>query len=434
MVDSNLVAETHDGVPVMIKPGVGVQASQRGHEAEILTAARHPGVVELLSASQNGDSFDLCLARVHGRNLLDQPPLTSTNLARVIAEVAQTLTDLHSLGIVHGNIGAEHILLDRHLHATICGFGNAKWSRHQDDGDDIDPGLDVIAIGRLLDHELSRSLDCNTVDDTEPLVIGLHHVADLADSTPVDGQHIFMSDIAYRLHRLAGGPTHRSHAQTAHPRPDVLERIRVQLEGSRHVAVGLALAVLIVTTSWLAWSAFSGGHTGVATAAVDQSRSGIDNDVVEPDAPMDTEGLSASEPAAPQPTLIRTAVAPPCPVWDETPAATADVDGDGCEEPWWRVGAVLTVGSDRYALGTAADLVAIGDWNCDGIATPALVDVATGAVYFFEHWARDGGTTTAVVTRRVVEARSVTVTRVATCDLLTIMTARGVITVNGAPT
>ena len=40
----------------------------------------------------------------------------------------------------------------------------------------------------------------------------------------------------------------------------------------------------------------------------------------------------------------------------------------------------------RYAIGTEGDLVVIGDWDCDGVATPAIARPGTGQVAMFDRW------------------------------------------------
>jgi hypothetical protein len=65
----------------------------------------------------------------------------------------------------------------------------------------------------------------------------------------------------------------------------------------------------------------------------------------------------------------------------------ADVDGDGCREPWWTSDGRLYAGGRTYTIGSPGDLVAVGDWDCDGSATPALVDADTGGVFLFPAWA-----------------------------------------------
>ena len=48
---------------------------------------------------------------------------------------------------------------------------------------------------------------------------------------------------------------------------------------------------------------------------------------------------------------------------------------------------VIVIGTKRYAAGEPGDRVAIGDWNCDGRPTAALVRPSTGEVFVFDDWA-----------------------------------------------
>lgn len=43
----------------------------------------------------------------------------------------------------------------------------------------------------------------------------------------------------------------------------------------------------------------------------------------------------------------------------------------------------------RFALGSAGDEVVLGDWDCDGRATPAVYRPATGEVHLFAAWPTD---------------------------------------------
>lgn len=45
------------------------------------------------------------------------------------------------------------------------------------------------------------------------------------------------------------------------------------------------------------------------------------------------------------------------------------------------------VGGITYEVGRPGDLVSVGDWDCDGRATPALLRTATGEVFVFDGWA-----------------------------------------------
>ncbi|MGH9111723.1 MAG: hypothetical protein ACRDZN_05425 [Acidimicrobiales bacterium] len=97
-----------------------------------------------------------------------------------------------------------------------------------------------------------------------------------------------------------------------------------------------------------------------------------------PDAPASpTSGPSAAG-------SVAVPAAPDCP--GVAPPA-ADVDGDGCAESVVVDGGTISAGTDRWTLGGPGDLAAVGDWDCDGAASPALLRPATGDVFVFRGWA-----------------------------------------------
>ncbi|HET9442642.1 MAG TPA: hypothetical protein VFO65_04920, partial [Acidimicrobiales bacterium] len=90
-----------------------------------------------------------------------------------------------------------------------------------------------------------------------------------------------------------------------------------------------------------------------------------------------------------------------CPDLDRPAAAEGsevlegDLDGDGCPEAVVRTANVLErVGADgrteRFVLGADDDLALLGDWDCDGVATPGLFRGRTGEAFHFDGWARPG--------------------------------------------
>ncbi|MDQ1427041.1 MAG: eukaryotic-like serine/threonine-protein kinase, partial [Acidimicrobiaceae bacterium] len=92
------------------------EVARLGREAVVLAAARHPGVVQLLG--WEGTTLRL--------RLVDGVPMTSPVTAGPAVAAATTLADLHEIGVVHGAITAEHILVDRHGDPVLCGFGQAR--------------------------------------------------------------------------------------------------------------------------------------------------------------------------------------------------------------------------------------------------------------------------------------------------------------------
>ncbi|HET6953054.1 MAG TPA: hypothetical protein VFI47_21920 [Acidimicrobiales bacterium] len=99
-------------------------------------------------------------------------------------------------------------------------------------------------------------------------------------------------------------------------------------------------------------------------------------------------------------TVAPTSLPPGCPA--PAPAAPAgDVDGDGCPEALVVDGGTITAGPAQFTLGQPGDLLAVGDWNCDGLASPALLRPATGDVFVFSGWAPPGEPVTVTASERV---------------------------------
>ena len=82
-------------------------------------------------------------------------------------------------------------------------------------------------------------------------------------------------------------------------------------------------------------------------------------------------------------------------------APAADVNGDGCPEALAIDGSIVDAGVARWSLGEPGDLVTLGDWDCDGEASAALLRPATGDVFVFSAWAESDEPMTVTATRRV---------------------------------
>ena len=63
------------------------------------------------------------------------------------------------------------------------------------------------------------------------------------------------------------------------------------------------------------------------------------------------------------------------------------MDGDGCREMVVVDGSTIDAGVARWTLGEPGDLVTVGDWDCDGEASAALLRPASGDVFVFGTWA-----------------------------------------------
>ena len=222
-----------------------------------------------------------------------------------------------------------------------------------------------------------------------------HDVLDLADAAPDRDDHAEPVDARTRDHVPVG-----SRASSPAPPPTVTERRRIP-RAVLPVAAVLVMAGTAVTL-------IAGG-------------SGGDADATRPPA---------------NPT--------PCP---SVGGPAADVDGDGCPEALTVSGATVDAGVARWTLGEAGDLVAVGDWDCDGEATAALLRPTSGDVFLFSTWAALDAPVTVTPTRRVGGATAIRVEPVgasdaaaggadataATCDRLVVDSSDGIATVVAGP-
>jgi len=72
----------------------------------------------------------------------------------------------------------------------------------------------------------------------------------------------------------------------------------------------------------------------------------------------------------------------------------------------------------RYGIGAEGDSVVVGDWNCDGESTPALLQHSTGIVAVFDSWPEPGQRQSPRFTTVATDAQRLVSESVGDCDLL----------------
>jgi hypothetical protein len=155
----------------------------------------------------------------------------------------------------------------------------------------------------------------------------------------------------------------------------------------RHLAVGGALAVLLAAAVFLTSAARPIPDDGADLAAL-----------------ADLEPVNASSTAASTTTASATER-----VW---PAEPVEITGTE-----------VRTGTHRWAVGEPGDLVAVGDWDCDGTATPAVVRPSAGRLFVFDEWATPDAPTSATPGPPVPSG--VTAVSADGCGRVTIQTADG---------
>lgn len=416
-------------------------------EASWLARAAHPGVVDVIAATPT--SLRL---RHAGTALARIGPLAPDHAAAVVRNLASTVGDLHQLGVAHGRVDADHVLIDAHGRPRLCGFAEAR------DASDSTRADDVAALGRLLDDAIApadgvlwspslrglraagrrkramqsfrsaasaaraeppsrrptaRQLAAAIREALPELTLPATDAG--ADEAPSSHQRSARlpaatgfaeipadidptGDMAWSDHDLAflaleheerdefaisgesGDHQQDPAVRPLEPRP--LESITIRPPSETAPRPGpdrrlVAVVAAIVLVAGI-----------VAGSAIARALRPFGGDV-EPTASRSTSETSepASRPSADATATTVALTPPPLPAGCQAHAARGpDVDGDGCPDAVTLDGRIAQVGSVRVELGADGDLVTLGDPDCDGVSTPALLRPSTGEVFVFDEW------------------------------------------------
>ena len=313
------------------------EAVRLRREAKVLETVRHPGVTELLGVDDGpGQPLTLRLRAVSGRPLADLAGIAGGlslgfgEVAGLGVVLATTLADLHDLGMAHGTVSADHILVDDATgHPVLCSLGRAHLP---DDAAGATPADDVTALAVTL-------LACLPADPGGQALLRILTRAARPSRWAPTARHM-----AARLAQIpqAGLPTV--------PKVDQVES-SPGAEASE-TAVGASAARRDATAAgrrWVAVGLVGCGLAAVAVAAL----------------------LTRPPPHGNGPVTSNGALR--CPVVDL-----------GCR-PLPRTAGMVTTGNGRYLIGAAADPVVVGRWRCGG-PLPALLQLTTGTVWAFDEW------------------------------------------------
>lgn len=439
--------EEVDGELVVVKEArTDGDVARLSREATMLTRGRHPGVVELLAVE------DRAIRLRHGGTSLSRlGVLPLDQAAGLLSAVADIVHALHRQGVAHGDLDAEHVLVDQRGRPRLCGFGLAAEHTPQRAAED------VAALGRLLfallrtsegerwanppsglrsrsrrrharreleavagratrsdpqqrptARQIAKAIHAAVPEQTLP---GPHAVASTATASfaeiPADIDPT--ADLGWTSDDLSflASKTHDESDQDLEPviAPSTVpgvEQARVAVDPAperdddlrpsvplpdtaarggrarerRGSLVRIVVLVIILVVGVVA---------GVAAAKALDPFGGDDTEDSTEDS---TDSLEAPRTT----TTARPALASPV-TWPERcdvpDLVGPDIDDDGCPDTIELDGRQASVRNVTVTLGDEGDLVALADWNCDAIATPALLRPSTGEVFVFPHWSFD---------------------------------------------
>ena len=409
-----LRSDLYDQQLVAVKKGSTPEALRR--EAALLEDLQHPGIIRFVALT--GEEADLrLLTRYAGRETLATwQPQRLEELRRVAEELAEAARYLHDRGIVHRAIRPAHVVIDSLRRPQLCGFSAAG---EPDGGTAGEQLADVVAIGETILAALARLEPSKPRSpqrrDEQRLRDRLRATAEAAAAGRVMGAKALAGQFGAavaesRPTRHGGEPRPPEPTEvpgpSPKPAPPLLRNLpahRRQLLGGhrplggRRLLGGRRPAVVAVVCAGCALGALMvvrlTGTDGPSTSLMPLEPSPAaatrpGNGVVEaPPGPLPPEQQPDQDP----PAAVGETQDPPAAVGNTGVACrpvgdgARDVDGDGCAEEVRITDGFVSVDGVRYPVGAPGDQVAVGDWDCDGVATVALAQPG-GQIYVFEGW------------------------------------------------
>jgi tRNA A-37 threonylcarbamoyl transferase component Bud32 len=103
-------------------------------EAKAAAILRHPHIVPVFDAGQDGGNYYIASAFINGKPLsgtIEEHGTDFTRAARIVRELAEALAYAHEQGIVHRDVKPQNIMVDEHDRVHLMDFGLA--ARHDEE-------------------------------------------------------------------------------------------------------------------------------------------------------------------------------------------------------------------------------------------------------------------------------------------------------------
>jgi hypothetical protein len=419
------------GLPVAVKVASTDDERQRlAHQAEVLAQVARPGVVRLLD--HDTEAGQLVTAWQPGS------PLSAASIAakplvqqlQYVADTATIVDTIHLDGWTHGSLDADHVIVTGTNAVVLCGFSHSASA--EVDADEHHRGVrcDVDALVNMTrciaDEHLRRA-------STHPRRIAMPGRVNQA------ARPTWLSDLEQRWQRTPQLTAHEvarsltaalPRVVTARPPAKrfggILQRTTLRPNtgaGHRAKGVGLALACIagIAVGALILVTLSNRGSTAqaqpIATATLPRPLP-----VTAP--PSDAAAAIPARAATTTPTPTTTPKTMPATIAPTTTVPTTTVPIDPCARCLADAridGAIIVDGRTYRIASDADDIVVMGDWDCDRIATPAVLHLPSGDLDRFDTWATDD--TDAVATRVQSAANAIGITADPNCGPPQLVTA-----------
>ncbi len=451
------VDHTGDRPSVVKSASPGPAADRLQRESTALEAAQHPGVVTFASFTHDAHGVELRTRFCGSRTLANAGHLPVERIAGMMAALATTVADLHELGVSHGRLTPDHVLIATDGRPVLCGLAEACLKAGASERNE-----DVAQLGALVRDLLAPHDNAAPIPDTRlgrrATWAGYHRRAllNLADQATADDPLIRPTarQLAHNLRTTVPGatlldslpsgsgqdlpfadddePTGASHALRrwttgmSRGRPDRLTTLGAGAAGI--ILVATVGAIVLAPDDPAAQPDPHSRATSIpeATSTTGATETSIPSRLTTTTSPptlssppttsTSTTSLSQSEPVRHRDSEALEAEgetpdstrSPGSGIAEAAGCSTITGDSDAalasgapCPVTLAFGDGVLTVGDDHFELGLADAAVAIGDFGCTGSIQAAVLDRARGDVYVFSDWASSTQSATTTALRRI---------------------------------
>lgn len=395
------------------------------NEATVLGRLAHPGVIRLVAYTETERHAQLVTELAPGSSLAELGFDSPTAVAAVGAAAAAVVADLHGLGLAHGSLTPEHLIVSDGR-VVLCSFGRAAEAApaamDRDVADLVVALTDAAArlpepptrverrrrrrLDELLVGAASRSMSASELGAALARLAveadsGIAHAGTPRGAAVTGGEPaVAVPSVATTDALPAGapeGPRRPTPERAARPwrervvragPSDAAATSTTPWRRRRNVAVG-ACAGLMVVALWAVLAPDQRATTAAPSPASD-----------------------APSPPAPPPPATPTPSPAPLPPTVATPHVVV-------------VGNLVAVDSDWYEVGTSGDVVRVGDWDCDGFPSPAVLRPSTGEVFVFNDLASGDVTRRADALTVVPDATDLAAVPSQGCDALMVLDDAG---------
>ncbi len=360
-------------------------AARLAREAEVIRSIQLPGIVALHELRSSTDGVALLTRWVGTRSVADLAHVEPARAGAICASVADTLSEMHERGWVHGRIEASHVLLGAvdPSGATPAGEAPDEGPAHPGDEQPERPVLCSLADAGPAGEPPSGSDEPRRPsDDIQRLGLLLASLLELpappgASRWGVVARRRAEQRVALaRLAKRAAAPdrTNRPGARA------LAAALRFAMDGAKvdraqehssDVATHLESAARPRHSARPVRRAVAAGALGIVSlvatvGAVGAMADGGDRDSPHADASGALGARVAPSSNAPDSTLPTAST------------SSGDIPDDGSGPP------IVTVQGRRYEVGEPGDGAVVADWRCKGEPSVAVVRPSTGAVFLFE--------------------------------------------------